>query len=132
MIGLNSIMIGSERPEVLGEFYKKVIGRPADWTMGNWYGWKMGGMYLTIGEHSEVKGMSKEPPRIMLNFETEDVEGEFKRISEGGAKVIKAPYELEGTHIATFADPDGNYFQLMTPMTMETEAEKEMAEVTAA
>ena len=35
-----------------------------------------------------------------------------------GANVVKELYEMEGMQgmwIATFADPDGNYFQLMTP-----------------
>lgn len=57
----------------------------------------------------------------MFNLETEDVEKEFKRIKEAGAKVIQEPYhpgEADSMMIATFADPDGNYFQLMTPMDM--------------
>jgi predicted enzyme related to lactoylglutathione lyase len=29
--------------------------------------------------------------------------------------VVKEPYELQGMWIATFADPDGNYFQLTSP-----------------
>ena len=36
-----------------------------------------------------------------------------------GAIVIKEPYGFEGypdAMIATLADPDDNYFQLMTPM----------------
>jgi len=32
-----------------------------------------------------------------------------------GAVSIKEPYEIEGMWIATLADPDGNYFQLMNP-----------------
>lgn len=32
-----------------------------------------------------------------------------------GAESIKEPYEMEGVEIATLADPDGNYFQLMSP-----------------
>ena len=43
------------------------------------------------------------------------MEKEFKRIEKTGATVIKEPYEMQGAMIATFADPDGNYFQLMTP-----------------
>lgn len=38
-----------------------------------------------------------------------------------GAIVIAEPYGFEGQEgmsIATFADPDDNYFQLMTPMEM--------------
>ena len=53
-----------------------------------------------------------------MNFETKDVKEEFDRIKELGAHVIAEPYKMgedsEGW-IATFADPDGNYFQLMTP-----------------
>jgi hypothetical protein len=35
-----------------------------------------------------------------------------------GAIVIQEPYtyEQEAASIATFADPDDNYFQVMTPM----------------
>lgn len=106
------------QPKVLAKFYEKVFGRPADMVEANWYGWQIGSAYFSIGEHSEVKGKAKEPQRIILNFETSDVEEEFKRIKKAGAKVIKEPYNLEeakGMLIATFADPDGNYFQLMSP-----------------
>ena len=47
--------------------------------------------------------------------ETEKVKEEFKRIAKEGAKIIKEPYEMGGMWIATLSDPDGNYFQLMTP-----------------
>ncbi len=115
MLNLSSIMIGTMQPKVLAEFYKKVFEKKADWSDGNWYGWQVGNTHFTIGEHSEVKGKAKEPQRIILNFETKKVKEEFERIKKLGAKVIKAPYEMEGAWIATFADPDGNYFQLMTP-----------------
>lgn len=110
-------MIGSAQPKVLAEFYEKVFGKPADSMEGSWYGWQAGSTYFSIGEHSEVKGKAKEPQRVILNLQTTEVKKEFDRIKKEahGAKVIKAPYEMEGAWIATFADPDGNYFQLMTP-----------------
>ena len=108
-------MIGTSQPKVLAEFYEKVFGRKADMIEGDWYGWKVGNGFLSIGEHSEVKGTSKESNRIMFNLVTKEVKEEFARIKEHGATVIKEPYELQGAMIATFADPDGNYFQLMTP-----------------
>jgi predicted enzyme related to lactoylglutathione lyase len=37
-------------------------------------------------------------------------------MKELGAIVIRAPYEMSGGWIATLADPDGNYFQLVSPM----------------
>ena len=125
MLDLNSVMIGSHQPKVLAEFYEKVLGKKVDWEEGGWFGWQAGGCFLTIGEHSEVKGKAKEPKRLILNFETKEVKKECTRIKNLGAKVIKEPYEMSaqggsasgggGAWIATFADPDGNYFQLMTP-----------------
>lgn len=115
MLNFNSIMIGSMQPKVLAEFYEKVFGKPADWAEDDWYGWQVGSTHFMIGEHSEVKDKAKEPQRVILNFETEEVKEEFERIRDLGAEVIKELYEIESSWIATFADPDGNYFQVMSP-----------------
>jgi predicted enzyme related to lactoylglutathione lyase len=61
------------------------------------------------------------PGRIILNFETLDVQGEFDRIKGLGAAVQQEPYQPGGESapqmwIATFKDPDGNFFQLASPM----------------
>ncbi len=117
-LSLNSIMIGTAQPKVLAEFYAKVLGRPADWVEGPFYGWQAGGCYLTVGEHSEVRGQAKEPARIILNFETEAVQAEFQRLKQANVTVIREPYEMGGGWIATLADPDGNYLQFVTPMEM--------------
>lgn len=115
MLNLNSIMVGTSQPKVLGEFYEKVFGKKPDMQEGNWYGWQIGSTFFSVGEHSEVKGNSKEPQRVILNLETAEVKEEFERIKETGATVVKEPYEMQGMWIATLADPDGNYFQLMSP-----------------
>lgn len=108
-------MIGSEHPKVLSEFYHKIIGRPADMEDNGWYGWQIGKCFLTIGPHSEIKGTAKEPSRIIINFESRQVKEEFERIKALGATVVAEPYDMSGGLVATFSDPDGNYFQLMTP-----------------
>lgn len=111
-------MIGSENPKKLAEFYKKVFGKDADWAEGDWSGFSVGTSWLTIGSHDKVKGKSPSPERLMFNFETKDVKGEFERIKELDAEVVAEPYqpgEAPEMWIATFADPDGNYFQLMSP-----------------
>ncbi|HEX6507326.1 MAG TPA: VOC family protein, partial [Chloroflexota bacterium] len=63
------------------------------------------------------------PGRLIWNIETPDVRGEFQRLKAAGAIVVREPYEFEGSPpgsaIATLADPDGNYFQLMSPMMPE-------------
>ena len=60
-------------------------------------------------------GNTKAPGRVMINFETTQVKEEFERVKALGAVVIRAPYEIAGGWVATLADPEGNYFQLMTP-----------------
>lgn len=119
-MNLNNIMLSTSNPKILGDFYEKVFNRKPDMGEGEgWYGWKVGDGFLGIGEHSEVHGQAKEPQRIILNFEVQDIENEFKRIKNiEEIKVEKELYEMEGMKgmwIATFSDPDGNYFQLMSP-----------------
>jgi uncharacterized glyoxalase superfamily protein PhnB len=38
-----------------------------------------------------VTGKNQQPGRIMLNFETSDVTGEFERIKAAGAEVVAEP-----------------------------------------
>jgi predicted enzyme related to lactoylglutathione lyase len=117
MLNFNSVLIGSEQADELAGFYAKVFGKPADFAEGGYSGWQVGNGFFTIGPHSELKGASQEPARILLNFETEQVKEEFERV-KAVARVVKEPYQMEGMSgwIATLADPDGNYFQLISPM----------------
>lgn len=115
MLNLNSIMLGSMQPKVLADFYGKVFEKPADMVEGNWHGWQIGSIFFSVGEHSEMIGKAKEPGRVIFNFETSEVKKEFERLVKFGATIIKEPYEMGGSWIATLADPDGNFFQLMTP-----------------
>ncbi len=118
MLNLNSFMIGTKQPLVLADFYARVLGKPADMVdkEAGFWGWQVGSAYFSVLDHSEMAGKTKDPGRIMCNFETSQVKEEFARIKALGAVVIREPYEMGGGWIATFADPDGNYFQLVTPM----------------
>ena len=115
MLNLNSIMVGTGQVRAMAEFYEKVFGKAADMSEEEWHGWMVGSCFFGIGQHSEVSGTAKEPARIMFNLETKEVKEEFERMKNCGAKVIKEPYQMHSAWIATLADPDGNYFQLMTP-----------------
>lgn len=108
-------MLGTSQVKQMAAFYEKVFGKSADMVEGEWHGWQVGSCFFSVGTHSEVKGKAKEPQRILFNLETKQVKEEFERIKGVGATVVKEPYEMGGLWIATFADPDGNYFQLMTP-----------------
>lgn len=116
---LNGVMLGSENPKVLGEFYNKVFGK-AVWQEDDWYGYEVNGGWFMVGPHSEVKGSSKEPARIMINLEFPDVKAGFEDIKRKGGKVIAEPYQPNAKDnpkvwLATLADPDGNFLQLSTP-----------------
>jgi predicted enzyme related to lactoylglutathione lyase len=114
----NSILIGSEDPARLAGYYEKLFGKPT-WDDGGYTTWLLGGGAVSVGPHSEVHGTNSQPGRLIWNIESNDVQGDFERFKAAGATVVREPYGFEeapGSLIATFADPDGNYFQLMTPM----------------
>ncbi|HEX9436952.1 MAG TPA: VOC family protein [Candidatus Limnocylindria bacterium] len=117
-MNFNSILIGSEDPKRLVDYYTKVLGKPA-MSDAPYTGWQIGSGWVSVGPHDEVKGRNAQPGRIIWNIESADVKGDFSRLKAAGAKVVREPYDPEGSGkywIATFADPDDNYFQLMSPM----------------
>jgi len=117
----NSILIGSADPDRLVAYYTKLFGEPA-MSDGGYTGWQLGSGFVTVGPHSEVTGKNVQPGRLIWNIETADVKGEFERMKAAGAIVVREPYGFEGypdSLIATLADPDDNYFQLMSPMSPE-------------
>lgn len=119
-MNFNNILIGSEDPGALVAYYTKLFGPPG-FEEGGYAGWQFGTGFVSIGPHSEVHGRNDQPGRLLWNIETEDVHGEFAKLKAAGAIVIREPYEMEGAPgyaIATLADPDNNYFQLMSPYEM--------------
>jgi predicted enzyme related to lactoylglutathione lyase len=117
-MNLNSIMIGSEDPRRLADYYASLFGKPVmedeDFT-----GWQIGTGFVSVGPHDQVKGKNAHPGRVMWNIETSDVKGDFERLKAAGGTVVQEPYQPEGAPemwVATFSDPDDNYFQLMSPM----------------
>lgn len=116
-MNFNSILIGSQNPERLVEYYTKILGTPA-MSQGGYDGWQIGNGWLTVGPHDQVKGKNAHPGRIIWNIESPDVRGDFARFEAAGATVVREPYSLGDppSWIATLADPDDNYFQLVSPM----------------
>ena len=117
-MNFNSILIGSEDPARLADYYTKLFGEPT-WDENGYTGWLLGSGSVTVGPHSEVSGRNPQPGRLIWNIESDDVQRDFERLKAAGATVIREPYAFEdapGSLIATFADPDDNYFQLATPM----------------
>jgi predicted enzyme related to lactoylglutathione lyase len=118
---LNNIMIGSEDPQRLAEYYTRLFGEPG-WDDGGFTGWRIGTGGIFVGPHDQVKGKNAAPGRIILNIESADVRGDFERLKAAGATVVREPYSpgeaaagAAEVLIATFSDPDDNYFQLVSP-----------------
>jgi predicted enzyme related to lactoylglutathione lyase len=112
------ILVGSADPARLVDYYTGLFGDPG-MTDGGYTGWMLGEAWLVVGPHSEVSGRNGQPGRLIWNLESQDVPADAARLAAAGAIVVAAPYEMggqAGAWIATFADLDDNYFQLMAPM----------------
>ena len=117
-MNFNSILIGSDDPKRLTDYYARIFGEPK-FSDGGYTGWQIGTGWVTIGPHDQVSGKNSQPGRLIWNIETADVRAEFDRMVAAGATVVREPYGMdEGDEglIATLSDPDDNYFQLMSPM----------------
>ena len=117
---VSGIMVGSSQPKVLGEFYAKFLGKPG-WQQDDWYGFGNKSSSMMIGPHSEVKGSNKEPGRHIIFIACDNVKADFAKVKKAAdPKVVAEPYlpdekNMPDMWLATFEDPDGNYFQLSTP-----------------
>jgi predicted enzyme related to lactoylglutathione lyase len=134
-MNMNGLLIGSENAERLKDYYTKLFGKP-NWDEGGYAGWQIGTGTMTVAPHDQVKGKNNAPGRLIWNIEADDVKAEFEKFKTAGATVVKEPYQMgeepgQDMWIATFADPDNNYFQLMSHMEMPTEAEKPTADMGA-
>jgi len=121
MLNFNSLLLFSDNPKKLSEFYKKVFQADSVWQEGEYSGFQVGSGHFMVGPHDKVHGKNQTPERALVNFQTTEVEKEFNRIEKLGAVVVAKPYhpaEDKKAMLATFADPDGNYFQLATPFEM--------------
>ena len=124
---LSGILIGTDDTKRLKEYYTKLFGKPS-WEMEGYFGWQFGDSGIAFGAHDQVKGKNTQPGRLIWNLESPDVKADFARLRASGATVVKEPYKMgddDPGWIATFSDPDNNYFQLMTPMPMPSESEDE-------
>ena|ERR1700728_3564001 len=117
---ISGVMIGANNVTALAEFYTKVLG-PSSFHDGDWYGW-FDGAGIMLGPHGEVKGKNENPQQLMIMLEVDDVKATFEELKGIGAEVVAEPYrpqeDGEDFWLPTLADPEGNYFQLATPMEM--------------
>ena len=108
-----TVMVGTDQPGALARFYGELLGLPR---IGKYRDpvFAAAGGFIRILDHSEISGPNREPARAQINLFVDDVEAEFARIAGHGVDVLRAPErESWGGLVATLADPDGNYVQLL-------------------
>jgi len=121
MLNLNSIMLSSDNYQELADFYGEVLQKKPEMEdkEHHYIGYLAGNCFISICPHDKVHGKNPNPERMILFFETTEVEAEFNRVRDiAGANVVREPYSPDPekkARIATLADPDGNYFQFVTP-----------------
>jgi hypothetical protein len=79
MLDFNSVLVFSEDPKKLADFYKKVFQKDPDWSESGYYGFLVGKGFITFGPHDKVRARNAHPERILLNFETKDVKNQEAR-----------------------------------------------------
>ena len=112
--GVIGVTLWTEDLERLLEFYRDTLGLPLRGRHGDFVNFEWGNMRLNLGLHDRVTGPALDPYRIMISFGVQDIQAEYRRLSEQGVKFIRVPeQEFWGGWVATFLDPDGNILQYL-------------------
>jgi predicted enzyme related to lactoylglutathione lyase len=114
-VKVNSVFINitSEQPNRLLEFYTKVVGLPLRPDMGD-HAVDAGAAVIGFDSHSNTKGATKEPSRVLINLFVDDIKAEQSRLEAQGVSFVRRMgQEYWGGVISTFTDPDGNYIQII-------------------
>ena len=113
LAGIHSVLIWTQDLQRLLPFYRDVLGlKPQMENEGFVVFEASSGAALALGVHSEVKGRSRDPNRVMVDFQVDDCQAEYERLRGHGVEFMRTPSKEDGAIIATFSDPDGNVLQL--------------------
>ncbi len=124
------ILLWSEKPDELVKFYTDILELelldktdiPAQNGLEKDYGYDLklsDTNVLWIGHHSEIKGKSKDPFRIMHNLNTDFVQKWYQKVKKAGCKIVQEPIRTpfsskeNPTYVCTWLDPEDNCWQFM-------------------
>lgn len=122
--GIDSVLIGSENAAKLAEFYREKVGlkqtQEAEMGEGDEKASVFmfefeNGTSITVMDHKDVHGKASQAQRVLVNIEVKGtIEDAVAKLDKAGVKKVQDTYHVEDYgKIATFEDPDGNYFQLV-------------------
>ncbi|MBI50346.1 MAG: hypothetical protein CL781_03325 [Chloroflexi bacterium] len=111
---VSGIILWTNNLENLRNFYEQLLGLKPHSIRDKFIAYKWGDLRFSIGTHSKIEGANCDPYRIMINFDTTDIQSVFETLTMNKVECIRKP-ELEhwGGTVATFRDPDGNIIQFL-------------------
>ena len=111
---ITGIIIWTDQLDIMVDFYKNLLGLTIHSTRRDFVTFDLGGERFNIGSHNKVTGKSKDPYRIMINFEVDDIITLSESLLANHVSFLREPEEEHwGGMVATFLDPDGNILQLL-------------------
>lgn len=120
---ITTILLWSENYKRLADWYRETfnlkivetINHPND--TGVLFAFQKGGPWLWVGQHSEVKGKSIDPYRIMFNINVDSVENAYAYLVKKDVKFLATPFKAPtfDRYFATMYDLDGNLVQIIGP-----------------
>ena len=112
--GVVGVVIWTEDLETLVEFYREMLGLTPHSVRRDFVAFRWNEMRLSIGKHSEVRGRSGEPYRVMVNLGVSDIQRLHRELTAKGVPFLRPPeQEHWGGWVATLSDPDGNTLHLI-------------------
>jgi predicted enzyme related to lactoylglutathione lyase len=107
--GIGSLLIGSSNVDQMKDWYRRAFS-VKDNDMG---AFELGAVQLFIETHSEVSGPTKEPARVLINLDVDDVRALEAHLQQQGVRWVRPVEQAPFGLIGTMSDPDGNYVQII-------------------
>ena len=108
-LNLGSILLGSDNVDEMKTWYRRAFDVQEN-AMG---AFELGAVQLFVETHSEISGRAKDPARCIINLDVDDARGLTDHLKDLGAVFVRKLEQEPFGLIATVADPDGNYLQVI-------------------
>lgn len=113
-----SIILGTTQPARLREWYLKVLApEQADDMSASARGGEgpihLDGFILVIEGRDDIDTQNPQPGRVLVNFHVDDFEAAEKQLLAAGVQWLLPVADRPSGRFGTFADPDGNYLQII-------------------
>ncbi len=116
ILGLSGVLVWTEAGSyaAMRAFYIEILGLTPRSDREHFVNFDWGAQRLTVSVHEGVSGAARDPLRLMINLDVDDIHAVAARLSSNGVTFTRPPeQEPWGGWVATFHDPDGNTLQLL-------------------